>query len=383
MGRMNVKNGVCILWICCVPLMAYHTDERIAEHCLHTDSKLGFSIRKVERIARVTGKSMPDEQLPNPNRTDEVWNVGGTDLGVVWEMEQGKYGIAFGDTYGRGFKPHPKDPDPLDGSWLCNVLAFSEDGNLDDGLSLSNMATDQKGTAREIIYGGKNKSGEGNWTSIPTAAIRANGVDYIHYFNMKNWTGWETNYSGMYKSADDGLTWEKCKNISFSSDSPFGQVGYFKKEGYIYMIGTQTGRDSPARLARFREADIEIQEHYTYWNAASGEWIKGDESKASVIIDDQVGELSFIYNETYKKWVVVYFNKKRYNISLRAATEITGPWSEPYELVSGREYPRLYGSYFHPLSTKGDKLYFLMSMWVPYNVFLMRVELAEKESIKE
>lgn len=37
----------------------------------------------------------------------------------------------------------------------------------------------------------------------------------------------------------------------------------------------------------------------------------------------------------------------------------------------------LYGSYIHPLSTKGTTLYFLMSMWLPYNTYLMSVELKD------
>ena len=56
-------------------------------------------------------------------------------------------------------------------------------------------------------------------------------------------------------------------------------------------------------------------------------------------------------------------------ITMRTAEDITGPWSEPYELANGREYAQLYGSYIHPLSVTGDNLYFTMSMWMPYNVF--------------
>lgn len=217
----------------------------------------------------------------------------------------------------------------------------------------------------------------GDWTSIPTAAIRANGIDYVHYFNMRNWTGWITNYSGIYKSVDNGLTWAKCKDITFSSYSFFGQVGYFKKDGYVYMIGTQTGRDSNAKLARFHETDIENKTAYEYWNAFTNQWIKGNENEATVLIEDKVGELSFIYNETHKKWIIAYFNADRYNITMRTAEDITGPWSEPYELANGREYAQLYGSYIHPLSVTGDNLYFTMSMWMPYNVFLMKAELAD------
>jgi hypothetical protein len=65
---------------------------------------------------------------------------------------------------------------------------------------------------------------------------------------------------------------------------------------------------------------------------------------------------------------------------MRLAGEITGPWSESYELAAGKDYPQLYGSFFHPLSVEGDNLYFLMSMWMPYNVFLMKAELADMGS---
>ena len=29
--------------------------------------------------------------------------------------------------------------------------------------------------------------------------LYTSGIDYVHYFNMRNWTGWVTNYSGIYK----------------------------------------------------------------------------------------------------------------------------------------------------------------------------------------
>lgn len=349
---------------------------------LKVDNRWGFFIRKVSRIARVTGTSMAGEPFPNPNNTGIKWDVGGTDLGVIWEMRPGKYGAFFGDTFGNDFLPNTTAPGPNGGNWRSNVLAFSEDTDLDDGMAFSSMAVDKNGKAREIIYSGKDGSGNGNWTSIPTAAIRANGADYVHYFNMKNWTGWVTNYSGMYKSVDDGQNWTKCENVSFGSNSPFGQVGYFKKDGFVYMIGTMTGRDSNARLARFIESDIENIENYEYWNGDVSQWVKGDENQATNIFDDKVGELSFIYNESCNKWIIAYFNSDRYNITMRTATQITGLWSEPYELASGIEYPQLYGSYFHPLSVEGDNLYFLMSMWMPYNVFLMKVELGNMGSFQ-
>ncbi len=346
---------------------------------LNVDNRWGFFIRSVTPVARVTGSPMANETYLNPNNTALDWNVGGTDLGVIWEMQPGNYGIFFGDTFDRNFRPNPNSPGPNGGKWRSNVLAFSDDKNLEDGITINDMVTDDRGDAKEIVY--SPKIPDVDHTSIPTAAIRANGADYVHYFNMRDWDTWTTNYSGMYKSSDNGIVWEKLDHISFSSDSPFGQAGYFKKDGYVYMIGTQTGRSSSASLARFLEADIETLDQYEYWNAPSGSWIKGDEKRATVIIDDEVGELSFIYNNKLNKWIIAYFNGPRYNITMRTAEDITGPWSEPYELASGWEYAQLYGSYFHPLSVNSETLYFTMSMWLPYNVFLMKVVLADMGSL--
>lgn len=356
-------------------LRAVYMDGNISkELSLDIDNRWGFFIRSVERIARVTGIPMQGESFPSPNNTSLEWNVGGTDLGIIWEMQPGQYGLFFGDTFGRDFRPNTSNPGPNGSNWRSNVLAFSDDKNPEDGITIQSMATDARGDAREIVH--SSKSGN-DVTSIPTAAIRANGADYVHYFNMRDWSTWTTNYSGMYKSVDDGQSWEKVEEVSFASQSPFGQGGYFKKEGYVYMIGTETGRDSKAYLARFLEQDIENRNNYEYWNGLSKSWDKGNENAATAIIDDKVGELSFIFNEKHNKWVIAYFNGDRYNITLRVAEEITGLWSEPYEVASGWEYAQLYGSYFHPLSVHGDELYFTMSMWLPYNVFLMKAVLAD------
>lgn len=340
---------------------------------LNVEYKKGFNIRSISRIARVTGVPIAGETFHNPNNTALDWNVGGTDLGIIWEMEPGNYGIFFGDTFGRDFRPNTQNPGPNGSDWRNNVLAFSDDSNLEDGLRISSMVEDANGNAKEIIHSPKTAT---DITSIPTAAIRANGADYVHYFNMRDWNTWTTNYSGMYKSTDNGNNWTKLDHVNFTSNSPFGQAGYFKKDGYVYMIGTQTGRSSKASLARFREVDIENRNQYEYWNGQTKTWSKGNEYAATVIIDDEVGELSFIYNSKLDLWIIAYFNGPRYNISMRTAKDITGPWSEPYEIASGWEYAQLYGSYFHPLSADSETLYFTMSMWLPYNVYLMKVVVA-------
>lgn len=342
---------------------------------VQVDNRAGLYINQVTRLARVTGKPIDNEGLLSPNKTASKWNVGGCDLGIIWEMTPGRYGIFFGDTFGSDFRPNTSVGGGNGGSWRSNVLAFSTDKDLADGLTIDNMAVDANGNAREIVPGGKNASGYGDWTSIPTGAIRDGNTDYVHYMNIRNWTGWVTNYSALYKSIDNGQSWAPVQNVKFSFSSNFGQVGYYKKDGYVYMIGTRPGRSSSACLARIPEGKMEDQASYEYWNGNTKEWVTGNEDAATIIIDGTVGELSFIYNKFFKKWIIAYFNSEDYNITMRYADEITGPWSQKIALATGGQYAQLYGSYFHPLSAQERTLYFTMSMWVPYNTFLMKVEL--------
>lgn len=301
---------------------------------LTVDRRKNLIFTNLKCVSRITGaeingkNGLPAVEFEVNNRTNEKYNVGGTDLGIVWELQPGRYGLFFGDTFGSDFYPNFANPGPNGGSWRSNVLLFSEDTDLSDGMTINGAATDISGkNAREICYGGKDGSGNGDWTSIPTAAIRANGIDYVHYMNIRNWTGWVTNYSSLYKSTDNGENWERCQDVRFGTNSNFGQAGYFKKDGYIYMVGTITGRDNSPHLARFREKDIEYQTQYEFWNRT--QWIKGEESSATPLFNDNAGELSVAYHSKFGKWIMLYFNGPRYEITMRVANEITGPWGEP------------------------------------------------------
>ena len=70
-------------------------------------------------------------------RRNRSWHYLGDAARKIWNF--------LGDTFGYDFKPNPANPGPNGGSWRSNVLAFSEDNDLEDGLSFSNMATDDKG----------------------------------------------------------------------------------------------------------------------------------------------------------------------------------------------------------------------------------------------
>lgn len=305
------------------------------------------------------------------------WGLGGTDLGIIWEIAPGRYGLFFGDSYGPDFVPVAGGGPGPAGDWRSNVLAYSEDSYLSDGLTFSGMAADPNnaGRAREIIP----RENYRLFTSIPTAAIALDGVQYVHYMYWQVGTDFDPlNYSSIYRSLDDGATWESCRDrIEFDEDSNFGMVGYATREGdpYCYMVGTHIGRSRSVYLARFRYGDILDRSAYEYWNGTTRRWVQGDEHEATVVLNGTVGELSVMWLEKYQRWIVLYFDQEKYAICYRSAARINGEWSEERILVSGADYPQLYGSYIHPASADSDELYYTMSEWVPYNVYLMRTSI--------
>ncbi len=341
-------------------------------------------LSNLEMTARVTGAPLPGEDFPAPNDTRR-YDVWATDLGVMWHMEGDRVGIFFGDTDGSGFTPQPQGGGNGTNR-RSNTLAFSEDTDLSDGLSISGWALDGEGKAREICAGAKTGNIEGFNTSIPTGAVRAAGVDYIHYMNIYKWDmpdgRWLTHFSSLYSSRDGGENWQREESVVFDPDSHFSQIAYAKRDGWVYMLGTQSGRHDDARLARFREKDILDKDNYCYWNGS--EWVEKDENAAVPVFGKPVGETSLMYLEKQRRWIVTYLldhnfdPAERYNghsLVYRESPDLVN-WSKPRVITDNREYPGLYCAYMHPLKNDGDKLWFLMSLWQPYNVFLMSADIS-------
>lgn len=84
-----------------------------------------------------------------------------------------------------------------------------------------------------------------------------------------------------------------------------------------------------------------------------------------------VAELSVRYDTFAHSWLMTYLNEHDAAIVLRHASSPQGPWSSEQVLASAADFPALYGGFMRPWSS-GPDLYFLMSQWNPYNVFLMR-----------
>lgn len=322
-------------------------------------------------VAKLTGAD-------SINQTDSRYNVGGTDLGIIWDAGHDQVMLTFGDTFsdvrsGAGGGPGSTD-------WRSNVLALSSDHNMADGLQIDAMIEDVPGHARELLAAKKINFDE--ITVIPTAGISVGDRQYIHYMSVNNWGApgvWSTNYAGIAFSDDRGQSWTKDPNTRWTNSADwsnkFQMAAFVKADGYVYMVATPNGRFGPAYLARVPEARVLSKPDYQYWDGQA--WHSGDEASAVPIVEAPVAELSVQYNTHFDRWLMLYFDANRYAIVLRDAKRITGPWSDEKVVATGIDYPQLYGGYIHPWFNDGADLYFTMSQWQPYNVFLIKTHLAK------
>lgn len=304
--------------------------------------------------------------------TGELFGVTGTDLGIMWDNGSGETLVAFGDTYGSGWVPPGAGPDHAD--WRCNVLGASTTRDLDRGLEWYPVVTRPDGTAGEFLHRDRARL----VTVIPTAGIEADGVNYVHYMAVRRWGPpgqWTTSHAGIAVSRDRGRTWLQSRQARWPNRRgrhPF-QLGAFARDGeHVYLLGTPNGRFGPASLARVDPESVSDVDAYGYWTGEG--WVR-DAFAARPVFDGPVGELSVLYQRFFGVWLATYLDERRAGIVLRSAERLTGPWSEPVPLVSGRDHPGLYGAFLHPWAVAGPEVYFTMSQWGPYRVLLFRATL--------
>lgn len=319
------------------------------------------------RVAKVTGPG-------SANNTGERFGVLGTDLGIMWDGGDGRVFVLFGDTYGEGWCGNGAGPGTAD--WRRNVLAFSTDRDLAHGLALDGVVERPGGGACQVIPSGRGRE----VTVIPNGGIAVDGRHYVHYMSVRRWGPpgtWRTNHAGIAVSADGGRTWAKPRSARWPNrwrhDSRF-QIGAFTRSGeHVYLFATTNGRRGDAYLARVPPSGLLRTRAYEYWDGTG--WA-GSERGAAPVFKGPVGEMSVAYHRHLGCWLMMHLDEHRKGIVLRSAPELTGPWTWGEVVVSGREHPAVYGGFLHPWSLDGPDLYYLVSQWGPYNVFLTRSRLA-------
>ncbi|WP_024875038.1 DUF4185 domain-containing protein [Saccharomonospora piscinae] len=322
-------------------------------------------VRDTTRIGPVTGAG-------SPSRTDERFGIHATDLGILWDSGDGRVYAAFGDTYGRGWGG--SGPGPGDADWRRNVLAYSATRDLSGGLLFDGVVARQDGAARQVLPSGRGRE----VTVIPNSGIAVGGTHYLHYMSVRRWGRpgvWRTNYAGLAVSGDQGRTWAKPRRARWSNrggDDRFQLGAFAASEEHVYLLGTTNGRYGDAYLARAVPAALPARSAFEYWTGAR--WA-GRQREAVPVVDGPVGEMSLGFHTTLGRWLLLHLDERRRGLVLRSAERLTGPWTRGEVVVSGDEYPAVYGGYLHPWSLAGTDLYFLVSQWGPYNVYLTRTRL--------
>ena len=323
-------------------------------------------VSDVEVVGQVTGHG-------SENRTDKRYSLDGTDLGLMWESKPGEVAVAFGDTFGKGWKfGVPGGPD-----WRSNTLGHSTDKNLADGMKLDSMVQDSPCHAAELLDSRKIKNYE--TTTIPTSGFAIGDRQYMSYMSVNRWSTipgmWFTNFGGIAYSDDDGQTWTKDQHAKWENIFGLGkfQVATMVPHGdYVYMFGTPNGRIGSVGLARVLKKDVLNTSAYQYW--ANGTWAPTAQNDATPIMSGIASELSVRYDEKSKLWQLSTLDSVRGTITLRNATSPQGAWSDGTPLVNTTDYPKAYGGFIHPWSTDKD-LYFTVSEWDSYNVYLMHARI--------
>ncbi|HHV21655.1 MAG TPA: DUF4185 domain-containing protein [Propionibacterium sp.] len=347
--------------------------------------RIDSPVRVVETVrhSQITG---PD----SINRTAERFGVTATDLGLLWDAGPDADGndrvfVMFGDTYGDGWGGRGAGPQSAD--WRTNVLFASTNKNLEaDSVRLdSAVSRVRRGGAAQVIRRNRLNVPRARFpehTLIPNAGITVDGVHYVQWMSVTFWRGggkWRTFQSGIAVSRDDARTWTKPVRgrwWNIGGGSRFQVAAFTRDDDWVYLFGTTNGRYGPAYVARVRPDHVARRSAYRYWDGT--DW-RRRERDAVPVIDGPIGEMSVIHHRGLDRWLALHLDEDRAAIVLHSAREITGPWSSGVEVASGSDYPALYGGFIHPWAVDEDRIYWLMSQWDPYNVYLMRTTLALDE----
>jgi hypothetical protein len=333
-------------------------------------------------VRRLTGPAGSNSINP----TSQV-GVGGTDLGHMVN-HNGKTYFLFGDTFA--------DQGPGGADWRNNVMAYSTDTTPADGITFDGWITRPNGTARQVI-----NPGSAPTTYIPTGAISVGDKIYAWYMHVSNWdTGWTLSHAGLASWREGDSQFTTVPNYRFQNPAGgayttdegriggnFGMVAAsyrspaeFSGDGYIYLWGTPGGREGGVKLARVLPSQIENLSAYRYYDGTIGgfpQWTTS-EYNAEKIVADSVGEMSVMYNEAVGAWTMMYVTgSARPGFEIRQAPQPWGPWSDPVRVAEFNWAPGLYAPYMNPLFVEdgGKTLYFTMSLWDPYDVYLAKVTL--------
>lgn len=343
------------------------------ENRMTTQAAPRLTLRGVTDVVEVSQVTGPD----SPNKTD-AYEIAGQDLGSMFRTEDRTW-LVFGDTFGQ------REPGMTGGGgteWRSNTLAYTNDSDPSDGITLDGYVVDNTNWASELISAKKVDGVE--MTVIPTYGFAANGAMYLYYMSVRHWGEpgqWDANYAGLAKSTDDGQTWTKLDSPRWPGESNFIQVSVTEVDGELYFWAVPAGRFGGVKLMKVATARVEDADAYRYFSGTTD----GDTPRwsarmadAATVVDGTVGELSVVWNDYLDSWLMSYTDGGGSGALLRQGDSPWGPWSDPVTLVDSADVPGLYAPFMNHEYNNGKTIYFTLSKWGPYNVFWYRADLVAK-----
>lgn len=224
------------------------------------------------------------------------------------------------------------------------------------GYVITDVIKGANGEAKELLS--SLKEPETEYTAMPTAGMAVDDRIHLHYLSVNDWDHkcWDykepvVSGAGFAYSDDGGRTWVEDNDGD-------------------YVNGTPAGRFGSLKLLRIPGEDLLDPTQYEYWEGAG--W-HSDPSRLADVVPAPVGELSVRWSTQHERWLMMYTNEIDHTIVLRTAERSEGSWDAERVVVADDAYPTRYAPFLLPIT--GPGVYLTMSMFKPYQVFVMRLTL--------
>lgn len=178
---------------------------------------------------------------------------------------------------------------------------------------------------------------EGEISIVPDALFVNNGKIYLHYFATRTEVDaniWTASRAGFLVSDDGGLTWGKAGEGIWTGDGKFAQAGFYAKDGFMYLVGTNAGRsnDYYANFFAARAADgkdFTDPAAYEYWNgkAYDSETTEANVGPEALLTVGDKSEPAVVYNPKFGRYMLIYRSNKHQGLVYRDAESPEGFWS--------------------------------------------------------
>lgn len=189
--------------------------------------------------------------------------------------------------------------------------------------------------------------GDGVVSIVPNDVFILNGKTYLHYFakkwqNPDNANDWTVDHAGFLVSEDDGQTWTQCSG-KWSGDGTYCTASFTEKDGMLYMLGTNRGRQYLHGIGDFHRSnfyvariatteDITNPNNWEYFNCK--EWVKGPEilwtdaaGDPNRLVMGSRGECALIWNPKFERFMMIYRDGRQEGLVYRDAASVDDAWS--------------------------------------------------------